>query len=229
MKSDGVFLGLVPINERAENPHHLPKVDRAVVEKRASDAGYEVADYFSHSTETEVLFGAAIITRADGSYVCDRRVMVPTRWHTMVSGNLSIFTSSTFFRRKSVVERGLLFDPQWRVCGDAAWALRFLEDDLSMEATHKPLSAFAETGVNMSASGNPRAVDECRRLALTAPAVARFFKPTLLLAYRMRRWWCGAYALVPHEYAVYTLAEVAYRKRFEVGQPTFRWQMGAEA
>ena len=45
MKSDGVFLGLVPINERAENPHHLPKVDRAVVEKRASDAGYEAAYY----------------------------------------------------------------------------------------------------------------------------------------------------------------------------------------
>ena len=45
VKPDGVFLGLVPINERAENPHHLQKVDRAVVEKWASDAGYEVAYY----------------------------------------------------------------------------------------------------------------------------------------------------------------------------------------
>ena len=186
-----------------------------------------VADYFSHSTETEVLFGAAIITRADGSYVCDRRVMVPTRWHTMVSGNLSIFTSSTFFRRKSVVERRLLFDPQWRVCGDAAWALRFLEDDLSMEATHKPLSAFAETGVNMSASGNPRAVDECRRLALTAPAVARFFKPAVLLEYRFRRWLSGAYALKPHSFAVYTAGDADRRQRFNVDRPSSRWQMGA--
>ena len=45
VEPDGVFLGLVPINERAENPHHLQKVDRAVVEKWASDAGYEVAYY----------------------------------------------------------------------------------------------------------------------------------------------------------------------------------------
>ena len=45
VKPDGVFLGLVPINERAENPHHLQKVDRDVVEKCASDAGYELAYY----------------------------------------------------------------------------------------------------------------------------------------------------------------------------------------
>jgi SAM-dependent methyltransferase len=45
MKPDSVFLGLVPINERAENPHHLQKVDRAVVEKWAAGAGYEVAYY----------------------------------------------------------------------------------------------------------------------------------------------------------------------------------------
>jgi len=45
VKSEGVFLGLVPINERAENPHHLQKVDRSVVESWAADAGYEVAYY----------------------------------------------------------------------------------------------------------------------------------------------------------------------------------------
>jgi len=187
-----------------------------------------VADYFSVSTETEVLFGAAIVTRADGSYVCDRRVMVPTRWHTMVSGNLSIFTSSTFFRRKSVVERGLLFDPQWRVCGDAVWALRFLEAGLRMEATHKPLSSFAETGVNMSASGNPRAAEEGRRLALSAPTAARAFKPAVLLAYRFRRWLSGAYALTPHKYEVFTAENAQERRSFEVNEPDFRWQMGTE-
>ena len=186
-----------------------------------------VADYLSVSPETEVLFGAAIVTRADGSYVCDRRVMVPTRWHTMVSGNLSIFTSSTFFRRKSVVERGLLFDPQWRVCGDAVWALRLLEAGLRMKATNKPLSAFAETGSNMSAVGNPRAAEEGLRLELSAPAAARAFKPGVLLAYRFRRWLSGAYALKPHSYAVYTAEEADRRQRFAVDRPIFRWKMGA--
>lgn len=45
VKPEGVFLGLVPINERAENPHHLQKVDRSVVERWAADAGYELAYY----------------------------------------------------------------------------------------------------------------------------------------------------------------------------------------
>jgi glycosyltransferase involved in cell wall biosynthesis len=187
-----------------------------------------VADYFSVAPGTDVLFGAAIVTRADGSYVCDRRIMVPTRWHTMVSGNLSIFTSSTFFRRTSVVERGLFFDPQWRVCGDAVWALRFLEAGLRMESTHKPLSAFAETGVNMSAVGNPRAAEESRRLALSAPSAARALKPAVLLDYRLRRWWSGAYALKPHQYSIFTLLDTKQRHRFNVDQPAFRWQMGSE-
>jgi hypothetical protein len=188
-----------------------------------------VAHYFSGSTEAEVLFGAAIVTRADGSYVCDRRVMVPTRWHTMVSGNLSIFTSSTFFRREAVVERGLLFDPQWRVCGDTVWALRLLDAGLRMEASHRPLSAFAETGVNMSAAGNPPAAEEARRLALSAPAAARALKPVVLLAYRLRRWWSGAYALSAHSYAIYTAGNTQQRRLFAVDAPSFRWKMGSKA
>ncbi len=184
-----------------------------------------VADYFSVAPRTDVLFGAAIVTRADGSYVCDRRVMVPTRWHTMVSGNLSIFTSSTFFRRTAVVDRGLLFDPQWRVCGDAVWALCLLDAGLRMEATHKPLSVFAETGANLSATANPRAAEESCRLARSAPAVARVLKFGVLLSYRLRRWWSGAYTLRPHRYSIYAISGSAQRRRFNVDQPTFRWQM----
>ena len=41
----GIFLGLVPINERAANPHHLQTVDRAVVERWALEAGLRVEYY----------------------------------------------------------------------------------------------------------------------------------------------------------------------------------------
>lgn len=186
-----------------------------------------VTEFFASSKQTDVLFGAAIVTKGDGSYVCDRRVMVPMPWHTMVSGNLSIFTSSTFFRREAVVGRGLLFDPSWRVCGDAVWALRLGQAGVCMRATKQPLSAFAETGGNLSAFGNPEAASEMRRLAAMAPATARFLKPLVLLSYRMRRWLSGAYNLRPHSYAVYTMSEKSARRSFEVPHPTFRWQMGA--
>jgi glycosyltransferase involved in cell wall biosynthesis len=187
-----------------------------------------VEEYFSVSPQTDVLFGAAIVTRADGSYVCDRRVMAPTRWHTMVAGNLSFFTSSTFFRRKSVVERGLFFDSQWQVCGDAVWALRLLEAGLLMESTHNPLSAFAETGANLSTAGNPRAAEEGLRLARLAPKVMSTLKPLVLLNYRLRRWLSGAYALKPHEYEIYTVQDAQQRRRYYVRKPTFRWQPGIQ-
>ncbi len=41
----GVFVGLVPINERAENPHHVQKVNRAVVDRWAAEAGLRVEYY----------------------------------------------------------------------------------------------------------------------------------------------------------------------------------------
>ena len=45
LKSGGVFLGLVPINERQPNPHHVQTVNRHVILKWADDSGYEVAYY----------------------------------------------------------------------------------------------------------------------------------------------------------------------------------------
>lgn len=42
---DGIFLGLVPINERAANPHHLQVVTEETAKKWAEAAGYEVAFY----------------------------------------------------------------------------------------------------------------------------------------------------------------------------------------
>jgi 2-polyprenyl-3-methyl-5-hydroxy-6-metoxy-1,4-benzoquinol methylase len=45
VKPEGVFVGLVPINERAPNPHHLQVVDRSVVERWARESGYGLANY----------------------------------------------------------------------------------------------------------------------------------------------------------------------------------------
>lgn len=45
VKPGGFFLGLVPVNERAANPHHVQTVTRAVVSRWADAAGYEVISY----------------------------------------------------------------------------------------------------------------------------------------------------------------------------------------
>jgi len=45
VKPGGVFVGLVPVNERVSNPHHLQVVDRTMVERWAAESDYEVAYY----------------------------------------------------------------------------------------------------------------------------------------------------------------------------------------
>jgi len=45
VKPDGYFIGLVPVNERAPNPHHLQVVDKAVVGAWAEASGFEMLWY----------------------------------------------------------------------------------------------------------------------------------------------------------------------------------------
>ena len=180
-----------------------------------------VADYFGRSPKIDVLFGAAIVVRPDGSYVCDRKVMKPTRLHTLVSGNLSIFTSSTFFRRSAVVERGLFFERQWKVVGDAVWILDLLDQRLKMGVLRQPLSVFTETGSNLSLQDKAGA--ERKRLGERASGWVRMGGWLILVVYRLKRFFGGAYWIRPHSYCIYTAASPYEREGFVVEKPTYRW------
>ena len=180
-----------------------------------------VKEEFEDQRNIEVLFGAAIVVRPDGSYVCDRKVMKPTRLHTLVSGNLSIFTSSTFFRRSAVVERGLFFERQWKVVGDAVWILDLLDQGLKMGALRQPLSVFTETGSNLSLQDKAGA--ERERLGQRAPRWARAGRWLILIMYRLKRFFGGAYWIRPHRYCIYTAASPHEREGFVVEKPTYRW------
>jgi glycosyltransferase involved in cell wall biosynthesis len=180
-----------------------------------------VKEEFEDQKKMEVLFGAAIVVRPDGSYVCDRKVMKPTRHHTLVSGNLSIFTSSTFFRRSAVVGRGLFFERQWKVVGDAVWILDLLDQRLKMGVLRQPLSVFTETGSNLSLQDKAGA--ERERLGERAPRWARAGRWMVLVVYRLKRFFGGAYWIRPHKYCIYTAASPYEREGFIVEKPTYRW------
>jgi len=180
-----------------------------------------VADYFGRSPKIDVLFGAAIVVRPDGSYVCDRKVMKPTRLHTLVSGNLSIFTSSTFFRRSAVVARGLFFERQWKVVGDAVWILDLLDQRLKMGVLRQPLSVFTETGSNLSLQDKAGA--ERKRLGERASRWVRMGGWLILVVYRLKRFFGGAYWIRPHTYCIYTATSPQEREGFVVEKPTYRW------
>lgn len=45
LSDQGVFVGIVPINELCENPHHVQKIDRGLVEQWAKDCKLRLLDY----------------------------------------------------------------------------------------------------------------------------------------------------------------------------------------
>jgi 2-polyprenyl-3-methyl-5-hydroxy-6-metoxy-1,4-benzoquinol methylase len=53
LSEGGFFLGIVPINERVKNPHHIQEINQSVIERWALDAGmrleyFEENDHFTY-------------------------------------------------------------------------------------------------------------------------------------------------------------------------------------
>lgn len=180
-----------------------------------------VADWFDRHPLIEVAFGDAIVVDGRGGYICDRKVMVPSEWHTRISGNLSFFTAATFFRTNAIVGRGIAFDPSWKAIGDAVWALDLLRHKVRMDVIGRPMATHADTGENLILS--PGAVDESRRLFASAPWLVRKAKQILIVWYRVRRALAGAYKISPHSYEIYTAESSRLRQEFEAHNPTHVW------
>jgi len=179
-----------------------------------------VEEYFAAHPEIEVLFGDAVVVDPEGNYLCHRKTLRPLLWHTSVCP-LSVLTCATFFRR-SIVERGLLFDPRWRYVGDSAWVKKLLQSNVRTAVLRRFTSAFTQTGRNLSL--DMKAQSEAAEFFQKAPPWRRMLRPVVLLHHRMRRWMGGIYSQPPFAFAIYTRTVQGDRVHFHVDQPTFRWK-----
>jgi len=179
----------------------------------------QVGDYFAKHPEVEVLFGDAVVIDAEGNPTCYRRMVLPTRFHTSLS-HLSVFTCSIFFRR-SIVERGLLFDTAWKCIGDAVWAHTLLEQNVKMAVLPKPLAAFTVTGENLSQS--PKFLQELDRWRTRRGAPPRWLTQPVVWHHRMRRLLAGAYARRSFSLELYWRDSLDRRKEATVRKLANRW------
>lgn len=180
-----------------------------------------VDEWFQRNQFVDVGFGNIVVTSAAGNYICDRTAVLPEKWHTMTSGNLSVFSAGTFFRRHSVVDRGLFFDPAWKAVGDSAWILALLDARLKMGLMRRPLASFVCSSESLSMQS--RAKEERKRLQDSAPFVARVLSPVTTFLSRCRRLAAGGYTVAPHSYRIYTCDDPDQRTEFDVTSPTHRW------
>jgi len=180
-----------------------------------------VAQWLSARPSVDIGFGNIVVTGSSGRYLCERTAVLPGRWYTMTSGNLSVFSAGTFFRRSSVVDKQILFDPQWKIVGDAAWILKLLDARVRMGCMKRLLSSFTYSKENLSQQ--KRAREERFRLRHSAPLLLRILSPLTVAFSRFRRMLAGGYSLAPHDYQIYTRNNTIARTRFDVVHPSHRW------
>lgn len=181
----------------------------------------KVQRFFEEHPDVEIVFGDAVVVEADGSFICYRKTVTPHLLHTWVNGNLSIFTCATFFRR-SLVDRGLIFNPNVRMVGDTEWLLRVIRSGTKMALLRNYTSTFTMTGRNIGFTESARR--EHQEFYGSAPAWARASRQPIIWHHWMRRLLSGAYSQQPFSYSIYTKRNFEARTEFRAENPTFRWR-----
>jgi len=178
-----------------------------------------VHDFFEVHPEIEVALAGSIVTNGEGKYICHRHSLVPHPHHIWF--RFPVLTSSVFIRRRVIHERGIFFDPHWRVVGDFHWALALLRNKVPMMEMDSCLSVFADTGDNLCLS--PRAVRETKETMAMAPGWVRALKPVWIAHHCLRRLAAGHFSLKPASYSIYTLQSPERRVTFDAPKPTAVW------
>jgi glycosyltransferase involved in cell wall biosynthesis len=169
----------------------------------------QVANFFDLHPEIDVLFGDAILADSQGNPISYRRTVLPTLAHVRYV-RLNTPTCATFFRR-TLIDRGFLFDPEWKVIGDQLWVENLLCSGVPMATLREPLAVFTFTGENLSLTNVSFEEDE--RLNRSRSIIAGLRKAAAIIWLRTRKLFAGAYRSRKIEVAIYTANSPSKRER----------------
>jgi glycosyltransferase involved in cell wall biosynthesis len=168
-----------------------------------------VAEWFLRYPDADILCGDALLTDEEWNALSYRRIVVPS-WHHARLVHLSSLSCASFYRR-SIIEKGGVFDTGWRSIGDAEWMARMLKSGIQVKACGELLSAYAFTGQNTSAS--LLAAQEQERWELSHDAPPQWLTLPVVLIHRLRKMLAGAYRKRTVTYALYAKDSVSRHVR----------------
>ena len=169
-----------------------------------------------------VVFGDALVVDSFGKFICYRRCLPPTKYHSLVGGNLAFLTCSTFLQRTAWEQNQLFFNTEWKNIGDAVWGLELIRKRIRMKPLHVLTSVFTETGENLNLTSS--GYEEKARWRAAAPRWAWWSRKLIVIAYRLRKLFQGGYTIKPFNYSIYTAMQIVERTFFEVEHPRSIWK-----
>jgi glycosyltransferase involved in cell wall biosynthesis len=175
-----------------------------------------VGEYFAKQANVDVVFGDTIVVGREGQPLCYWRPYVPSLKH-LAGATLNTLSCSTFFRR-TVVETGHFFEPQWKVVGDLRWIRGMLEKGRPMACLPRPLAAFTFLGDNLGAGAKAREEFEASRESAGGPG--RWFRRGL---HGVRKLFSGAYVRREVAYDLFALSDPTRRRRFSCESLGWTW------
>lgn len=175
-----------------------------------------VQTHFAEHPGEEIVFGDTIVVDRAGDAVCYWRPYVPSLSH-LAGGSLNTLSCSTFFRR-SVVEDGHLFGPEWKVVGDLLWVRRLREERRPMGCLRRPLAAFTFLGDNLGAGAIAK--EEVRASRQPSSAAGRLWSRCIHAARKLAS---GAYVRRRVAYEVFTLSDPLARRCFLAASLGWTW------
>jgi glycosyltransferase involved in cell wall biosynthesis len=179
-----------------------------------------VQKFFAMHPDVEIVFGDVVVTDSTGRYRFHRKFLPPTLYHTWAC-HLSPLSCATFIRQSFIQRHQLNYDPRFRLVGDGEWMVRALQCRPKMASLRRFVSAFAETGANLSTT--PDFYRELRLIWNSAPGWVQRLRPIWTLLHRVRRAILGAYSHRPFSYSVYTVSNPGERTSFHSKKPTGYW------
>jgi N-acetylglucosaminyldiphosphoundecaprenol N-acetyl-beta-D-mannosaminyltransferase len=177
-----------------------------------------VAEWFRRHPDADILCGDALLTDEGGNAVSYRRIVKPLWRHTRLV-HLASLSCASFYRR-SIVDRGGVFDTGWRSIGDAEWMARMMRAGVNVKACRRLLSTYAFTGQNTSES--PLAGEEAERWRLAADAPPSWQTRPMIWLHRFRKFLAGAYRYRTVRYALHSF-EGQGRVMREKGKVGWGW------
>ncbi len=178
------------------------------------------ADFFERRPDVDLLFGDALMIAPGGELLAYRKAC-PARWPFIAADHLYNLSCAMFFRRR-VLERGIYFDPDYRMAGDGDFVVRALRAGARAGVLRRYLAAFTLTGDNLG--GGDHARREGERFRRAAPAWINGLRPLLVLARRAERWLAGGCRQpFPLTYAVYIGSPETGRRTFTAQRAGFQW------